>query len=108
MKDLGNRIKLARNKRTQEEFASMLDVDRTTLASWEIDRREPDLDTLVKIADIAEVSLDWLAGRKKNLLLNQAQYHNDPKWYEVKELVFNNNVNPNKIMQLIKAALALK
>lgn len=110
MEELGNRIKLARGNRTQEELASILNVDRTTLGSWEIDRREPGLEYLVRIADIAGVSLDWLAGRHNisSIEQAQAQAHNDTEWYEVKKLAITNSVKPNKIKQLLKAALALK
>jgi transcriptional regulator with XRE-family HTH domain len=108
MDGLGSRIKKLRGTQTQEELALLLNVDRTTLASWETDRREPDLEYLVKIADIANCSLDWLAGRHKAISLDEDRNYNTPEWYEVKRLALTNNVQPNKIKQLIDAALALK
>lgn len=108
MEDLGDRIKLIRGKRTQDAFASSIGIDRTTLSAYERGRREPDLKTLLVIANIGHVSLDWLAGRQNTPSIEQAQAYNDHKWYEVKELAHTHNVKPVKIEQLIKAALALK
>lgn len=62
MSTLGERIRLIRADLTQDAFAEYLDVDRSTLSSWEINRREPDLQTMIKIAQYGKVSLDWLAG----------------------------------------------
>lgn len=64
MKTLGTRIKQLRNQLTQEELAAILKVDRSTLASWEVDRREPDIATLSRIASHFQVSIDWLVGHK--------------------------------------------
>lgn len=64
MVDVGKRLKQLRHPLTQAEFARLLGVDRSTLASWEVGRREPDIERLAKIADLFQVSLDWLAGRE--------------------------------------------
>ncbi|QDR82241.1 helix-turn-helix domain-containing protein [Sporomusa termitida] len=64
MKTLGTRIKQLRKHLTQEELAAILKVDRSTLASWEVDRREPDIATLSRIASYFQVSIDWLVGHK--------------------------------------------
>lgn len=108
MDGLGNRIKLARGTRSQEDFARMVGVDRTTLASWEIDRREPGLDNLARIADLAAVSFDWLVGRDNAPTIEHAQAYHDPKWHEVVDLSLAHSIKPEKIKQLIKAALTLK
>ncbi|EHF3608986.1 helix-turn-helix domain-containing protein [Listeria innocua] len=56
------------NNLTQEELAKKLGVARTTYSSYEQNRRMPDIDVQNKIADLFEVSLDYLHGRtdKKN------------------------------------------
>ncbi|MBP2641050.1 MAG: helix-turn-helix protein [Firmicutes bacterium] len=107
MNGLGSRIKQARGCRSQEELASMVNVDRTTLGSWEIGRREPDLDHLVQIADITEVSLDWLAGRDKTSPA-QTKIYNSPEWRSIIDYSIVNQVAPEKLMTLLKAALSLK
>lgn len=48
---------------TQQDIADKLNIVRSTYAQYEISRREPDLDTLKKIADYFKVSVDWLLGR---------------------------------------------
>lgn len=48
---------------TQGEIAYSIGVARTTCAGYETGQNEPDLKTLVKIADLYGVSLDYLAGR---------------------------------------------
>lgn len=48
---------------TQEEFASKIDKNRSTIAGYETERKEPDHETLKKIADFFNVSVDYLLGR---------------------------------------------
>ncbi|ELY0834599.1 helix-turn-helix domain-containing protein [Listeria monocytogenes] len=59
-----NLMKLRKaNNLTQEELAKKLGVARTTYSSYEQNRRMPDIDVQNKIADLFEVSLDYLHGR---------------------------------------------
>ncbi|MFD2611104.1 helix-turn-helix domain-containing protein [Paenibacillus gansuensis] len=48
---------------TQEELASRLGISRASLSHYETNRREPDYETLTKIADLFKVSIDYLIGR---------------------------------------------
>ena len=48
---------------TQSQISEMLHVPKRTYASWERGERQPDLDTLVAIADCFHVSTDYLLGR---------------------------------------------
>ena len=63
--NIGNRIAFLRDKRglTQEELATSLGISRAALSHYEKNRREPDTETLSKVADLFQVSLDFLAGR---------------------------------------------
>lgn len=49
--------------KTQEELAKILDLPRVTYANYESGRREPDNNTLSKLADYFKVSVDYLLGR---------------------------------------------
>lgn len=49
---------------TQEEVASYLNVVRQTISKWEKGLSVPDAETLVKIADLFEVSVSELLGEK--------------------------------------------
>lgn len=67
MSDLGARLKQAReNKRlTQQEVADKFGVSNGAISGYERNYRDPDSDTLAQLADLYEVSLDWLKGRDK-------------------------------------------
>lgn len=48
---------------TQARIAEILNVPVRTYGSWERNERQPDFDTLVKIADYYNVTADYLLGR---------------------------------------------
>lgn len=62
---LSNKLKELRKTTTltQSEFAKKIDVARTTYAMYEQGNREPDYETLRKIADYFGVTTDYLLGR---------------------------------------------
>lgn len=62
MGGLGSRLKKSReNKRlTQIEVSKKLGISNGTLSGYERDYRDPDTDTLSKLAHLYDVSLDWL------------------------------------------------
>jgi len=45
---------------TQERFAEMLEVSRQSVSKWELGQAVPELDKIIKMADIFEVSTDTL------------------------------------------------
>lgn len=63
--NIGSRIASLRDQRgwTQEQLASSLGISRAALSHYEKNRREPDTETLSKVADIFQVTLDYLVGR---------------------------------------------
>lgn len=55
--------------KTQEEVAKNLNLQKQTFQNYELGKRKPDIETLIKIADYFNVSLDYLCGRQnKNLI----------------------------------------
>ncbi len=64
---LGQRIyELRVTKRlSQSSLAELLDVSRQSVSKWETDTAIPDLDKLIKMCDLFEVTLDELTGRTK-------------------------------------------
>lgn len=62
---LASKLKNLRNskKYTQSDLAKLLGVARTTYAMYEQGNREPDYETLIKIADHFDVTTDYLLGR---------------------------------------------
>ena len=59
------RLKELRAERNlyQKDIASMLGIDRTTYAKYETGDSEPNFETLKKIAEIFNVTTDYLLGR---------------------------------------------
>lgn len=47
---------------TQREVAKELKISKSTIASYETGRTQPDIEMLGLIADFYNVSLDWLLG----------------------------------------------
>lgn len=52
-----------RSKLKQDQIAEILNVPCRTYGSWERNERQPDFETLLKIADFFQVSTDYLLGR---------------------------------------------
>lgn len=48
---------------SQGDLANLLDVSRQSISKWETDTAVPDLDKLIRMADLFEVTLDELTGR---------------------------------------------
>ncbi|MCY7743686.1 helix-turn-helix transcriptional regulator [Bacillus licheniformis] len=59
---LGDRLRELREskKLTQDKLADVLGISRGTYAHYEINKRKPDYDMLIKIADFYGVSTDYL------------------------------------------------
>ena len=57
-----NTILKFRNERkiTQEEFARLVGVDRSTVTKWETGKCKPTADKLVKVADVLGCTVDEL------------------------------------------------
>ncbi len=51
---------------SQGDLAELLDVSRQSVSKWETDSAIPDLDKLMKLCDVFQVTLDQLTGRAEN------------------------------------------
>jgi len=87
---------------SQADLARILGVARTTVSSYENSSRNPDRETLVRIASCFQVSLDYLLGidtlgidssseyaavlKEMNALLNSAPISSDKKKEIVNEI----------------------
>ena len=77
---LGQNLKDIRikNKYNQEDIAEQLGVTKQTISNWEKGKRTPDINSLIKLANIYQVTLDSLIGIDKrtediellNIILN--------------------------------------
>lgn len=68
------RLRKLRRERnlTQTELANSLNVSNGTIAMWETEKRQPDLDMVNKIASFFNVSVDYLMGREQKVDNNVA------------------------------------
>ncbi|WP_051250489.1 helix-turn-helix domain-containing protein [Paenibacillus harenae] len=67
MRTLGERLKHARVKKryTQIQVAKKLDISNGAISGYERDYRDPDTVTLKKLADLYEVTPNWLLGKEE-------------------------------------------
>ncbi|HEM9532901.1 TPA: helix-turn-helix transcriptional regulator [Streptococcus agalactiae] len=71
MKKLTNfpqKLREERKKRgfTQQEVADKIGINRGSYSNWENGKREPTLDNIIKLANILDVTVDYLLGRSDN------------------------------------------
>ena len=62
---LSRNLKILRKQKnlTQQQMANILNVSQQAYARYEKGDREPDLSTLIKLAEFFKISLDYLSGR---------------------------------------------
>lgn len=77
MSEFSNRFKQLKeeHKLTLKELSEDLDISSPNL-SYYIKGREPNYDTLIKIADYFDVTTDWLIGRSDARTLSQENLYN--------------------------------
>lgn len=51
---------------TQKYLCTLIGINPTTYSNWEQGSRKPDLEALIKLADLYEITLDKLVGRDFN------------------------------------------
>ncbi|ABB14215.1 LexA family protein [Carboxydothermus hydrogenoformans] len=63
--NFGQRLRQLRTERdlTQAELAKLLSIGESTISFYESNKRQPDFDTLIKLSNFFNVSIDFLLGR---------------------------------------------
>ena len=86
--NLGNKIAEIRkkNKMSQEYFAELFNVTRQTISSWENSKSYPDIETLVKLSDKFDISLDILLKEDKVMVKKLDKERNNYK--KLKKILF--------------------
>lgn len=81
---IGDKIKELRlNKEwTQDQLAQLLNVSRPTVSSWEVGRNYPDLETLISISDLFDISLDILLREDKKMAKDTTKKIKKGKFYK--------------------------
>ena len=77
---IGNNIYKLRTAKnlSQGELADILDVSRQSVSKWETDAAIPDLDKLIKLFDLFEVSLDEITDRAENVKKSKPKTKSGP------------------------------
>lgn len=73
---IGKQLKSLRIEKnyTQSDLAKKLHLTPKAISFYENNQREPDIDTLYKIAEIFDVSIDYLNGKSKSRLTEGQDY----------------------------------
>lgn len=77
--DFGERLRILRQEKsfTLRELANELGISYSTLGKYERNERQPDFDTLERIANFFGVRIDWLLGRTDIKTFDEYIYYND-------------------------------
>ena len=80
----GTRLLTLRKERKlrQEDMAKQLGIARTTYAMYEQGNREPDYNTLIKLATFFEVSIDYLLGTTEIRQVTDLQNPELYQWFK--------------------------
>ena len=87
--ELGKQIKKYRNERTlsQEALAEKVYVSRQTVSNWENDKSYPDVNSLVLLSEVFEISLDQLIKGDVEMMKEQID-QTDQKKFELLSNIF--------------------
>lgn len=89
---------------SQEELANRLNVSRQTISKWEVGESTPDMEKLVAISDLFEVSIDELVkGEEPKLAEPSEQIVKSELYSDIKEQVLTVD-NKKKAKKGIKIA----
>lgn len=124
MGEFQNIFKVLRTSRgfTQTEIAKAIGISRSTIGMYETGLREPDFETLEKIADFFNVDIDYLLGRtNKTTMLSETSkaYYLNPETAQMAQELFENkelralfstarNAKPEDLKTAADVLLALK
>lgn len=72
-----NRIRTIRKSKglTMKQLGSALGAAESTVSHWETNQREPDIETLNRLAEYLNVSIDFLIGRPYTLTVPVERWH---------------------------------
>ncbi|MTI48253.1 MAG: helix-turn-helix transcriptional regulator [Firmicutes bacterium] len=118
MTSIGKKIRTLRknNNITQGDLADKLKVARSTIGMIETNQREPSNDLLTRIADLFNVSTDYLLGRTDDPNTRIIEKHNLPKelinvgydYIEILKDAKASDLTPEELKDLVDLAKKIK
>lgn len=106
MNTVGERIKKVREDLglTGGEFGKKLSVTKVAVSNWENNNRKPDLDMLVKIAELGSVTTDYLLCLTEHPqgFIQEATINGAPYKFELDRDVFPNGLTYKQMIEYIE------
>lgn len=103
--EVNMKLKELRGKEKQQDLCEKLNIPVKNLSNYETGRTQPNIETLIKLADYFNVSLDYLCDRPWN---NQIGYIPDDKRELVKLVLKLNELNTMRAISYISGMLAIQ
>lgn len=122
MDTLGKRIKFIRERLrfNQSELARYLGLESPmAISKYETDQREPDIDKLIKLSKLGDLSLDWLLTGEGEMQRSEVKHPvvfepvaaynaGDSELREICEFLKESPVDKKLILKVVKAKKELK
>lgn len=81
-------LREAAGYRSQQAFADAFGVAQSTVGNWEAGKREPNFQTLMRLADFFDTTVDHLLGRADEALFSKSTVTSDGLSDEERSLLF--------------------
>lgn len=103
---LGSRIKYIREKMncTGEGFGKLLNVTKVAISNWENDNRKPDVDMIVKIATLGNVTTDFLLCKTdiEDNTISKININKDEIVFEASKEVYPDGISKEEMIEKLK------
>ena len=89
---------------TGEEFGKLLNVTKVAISNWENDNRKPDVDMIVKIATLGNVTTDFLLCKTdiEDNTISKININKDELIFEVSKEVYPNGISKEEMIEKLK------
>ncbi len=101
--NFGDKIRVLREEKnlTQDDLAKQLNLSKANISRYEIGSRQPSIETIVKISEFFNVSLDWLFGR--SIIKHFTYVNNTPRNFDTNDLVILEYIKNNtQVFEMLK------
>lgn len=107
VKILGERIKLLREQRglRQIDLADTFGVTGSAVTQWETDKRDPDLETIRRLASFFQVTVAYLIGSTEE---KSADHELPADWLKVFRSAVQHNVNADDVQLMVQLMVQVK
>lgn len=108
MESLGNRLRIAREKKgySQTEVFRRTNINNKTLSRYEKNGSEPDRQTLITLANLYDVNVEWLmTGENHYVIKNNNDDHLNEDYHKIERFARKvSNKDLKKAVSILEAA----